>query len=261
MRDLSGVRPLGEEDKDLSVHMHLMYEEVGIWLLNQIGSVWKGKVYMSLIKDNDSANDMLMKESQDLFSSIEVTLVENKGTDQWGFYNTHARNKDDTKYVLYAHDKKTNDPCGGWLKELIDPFITQGGLKESLNYIREKDAGIVSAEKHKQKILQIHDIIDTHQGVPLERRHQVVGACHTTMWLKELQWVLALHEGLVGNKYPDFCAGNVFLAKRDIVSMAHACAHPNFFTPHYAADGNVEHGLERFYFYVSECLGYSNKYV
>ena len=235
-----------------------MYEEEGLYLLEQLGSVWKGKVYMSLIKDNNDANNQVMRLAKDLFSSTEVTLVENRGNDQWGFLNTYKKNKDDTKYVLYLHDKKDK----GWLEQLIEPFITKEALEHSLSIIRDDLVGIVSAESRKQDSLTSKGLMQKYEGVATEFRGKLVLSCQTVRWLKELQYILAYGDGLaLENLYPEFCAGAIFLAKRDVVTTAHKCVHPNFFTPHYATDGEVEHGLERFYFYVSECLGYENEYV
>lgn len=244
--------------KDLSVHIHLMYEEIGCLMLEQLGSVWRGKVYMSLIKGNYDTNNMFMRLAEDLFSSTEVTLVEDKGNDQWGFYNTYNKNKDDTKYILYFHDKKDPD----WTSDLIEPFITKEALKESLDIIRDKGVGIVSAKARKQSTLTDKALWEMYRGVSTKFRSKLVLSCQTVRWLKELQYILAYGDGLgIDNLYPDFCAGTIFLAKRDVVATAHKCVHSNFFTPHYATDGEVEHGLERFYFYVSECLGYENEYV
>ena len=244
--------------KDLSVHIHLMYEEEGLWLLEQLGSVWRGKVYMSLIKDNNDANNQIMRLAKDLFSSTEVIFVENKGTDQWGFLNTYKKNKDDTEYVLYLHDKKDID----WLETVIEPFVTEGALKDSLDLIRCKGVGTVSAERRRLSVLSQKSLAEQCEGFPAKLRVKLVLACQTVRWLKELQYILAVETGLNSdNLYPEFCAGTIFLARRDVVTNVHKCVHSNFFTPHYAVDGEVEHGLERFYFYVSECLGYENKYV
>ena len=53
----------------------------------------------------------------------------------------------------------------------------------------------------------------------------------------------------------------MFLARRPVVKMSHQCVHESFFEDYYRPDGNVEHAMERFYFYVSECLKYKNVFI
>jgi hypothetical protein len=237
-----------------SVHIFVYYKDEGIWLLRKLKEFYNGNIYISLISDGPN-NKELISVAKNLFD-ISLTYVENMGTDQIGFYNTFKKDKLNTDWVLYLHDKKGDKQK--WLEELIEPLKTV-----SYKQLNDENIGIISSNAHKRKVISINDLVLYHGNINFKYRKSLVENMHTVVWLKELQRILVNKYGLIREDklYPEFCAGNVFIARRNVISKAHDCVYKEFFNPFYKADGEIGHGMERFYFYVSECLGYDNLYI
>ena len=237
-----------------SVHLFASYKEEGIWVLNKLKEFYNGSIYLSLLSNNPN-NEILLQKAQGLFD-IDVTYVENMGTDQFGFYHTFKKDKLNTDWILYLHDKRGDKQK--WLEELIEPLKTV-----SHKQLNGQNLGIISSDAHKRKVLSINELILYYGNIDFKYTKSLVQSMQTVVWLKELQRILANKYGLIKEDrlYPEFCAGNVFIARRNVISKAHDCIYKEFFNPFYRPDGEVGHGLERFYFYVSECLGYDNLYI
>jgi uncharacterized protein (UPF0332 family) len=239
---------------DVSVHVFLYYEDMGSWLLYKLKEFYSGPIYLSLVKDN-AHNKKLLTLARSLFD-IDLTYVDNCGTDQVGFYKTMKKDKMPTKWILYLHDKSESKKQ--WLEDLINPL-----MNVNKNLLNSNHIGIISAESHKHKTYSIQEILNHFGKTAFNHRKKIVQNMHTVVWLKELQRILLeKHELIKENDiYPDFCAGIVFMARKEIVQKAHDCVYDEFFNNYYREDGEVGHGLERFYFYVSQCMNYKNLFI
>ena len=238
----------------ISTHVFVYYLDEGIWLLKKLKEFYNGHIFLSLIEDNPY-NDKLLHSANDMFD-VNVTYVKNKGTDQIGFYNTFKLDSTKKDWILYLHDKSADKT--DWLQSLINPLIN---VDNSLLY--NDKIGIISSLAHKNKVTTIDSISSRYKYIGYQYRRCLVESIHTVVWLKELQRILFEKHNLIDedNIYNTFCAGNIFLARRNIIERAHDCVYDDFFNDGYRSDGEIGHGLERFYFYVSECLGYTNLYI
>lgn len=240
----------------VSTHVFLYYELTGRYVLEAVSKFYKGPIFLSLVKNNP-VNDLLINYASSLFEKTYLVLVDEAGTDQYGFYHSFQHDDTTKPWVFYCHDKHPSKKQ--WLSELIEIFS-----KIDDHILSNSNYGIVSALKHKQKIKGYKHILEETAGMPKQYRKGVVQALQTLLWLNELQSILANEFKLKREdlKYPEFSAGNIFLIKRDILSKTHKCIHKDMFNKNiYRTDGEVEHGLERFYFYVSQCMGYENLYI
>lgn len=247
--------------KDISVHLHIYYEDAGLYLLDKLSKIWQGKIYLSLIHNNCS-NDIFLTKAKDLFSDMDVVYVDNKGTDQYGFLYSFKINTEKTKWILYWHDKHLKKKQ--WLDDITDIFSNPENEKLIQRYTNNMSScGIISSSKHKLKTLNLNQIAEQSPSVGFEYRQKLVRSFQNILWLKELQYLFKLKYGIHNEEeaYPFFTAGTVFLIRRDIVEKVHSVIHDNFFENFYREDGDVGHALERFYFYASKCLGYNNKFI
>ena len=245
---------------NISLHLHLFYEDMGLYLLDRLSKVWDDKIYLSLANGNPP-NTALLNKAEEHFD-VNVTYVENKGNAQWGFINSVKNNSDDTEYILYLHDKTLDKKK--WLDGIAEIFLTKENLQNSFKRIGgHSRIGIVASSKYRNKVPTYEEIMINHRMFNFCDRGGVLRLVHTLFWLKELQFIFSKMYDLSGNEeqiYPEYCMGTIFLARRSIIDFAHSCIHENFFEGLYRRDGNVEHALERFYYYVSLCLGYQNEF-
>jgi hypothetical protein len=230
-------------------------------LLEKISKAWAGKVYISLVSDNASNNDILQKANS-LFGKVVVIENENSGNDQYGFYKSFQKNKDDTDWIFYAHDK--HESKIEWMNELVDPLVTH---TDAINYLaRQNDVGLIAAKSDKYTNLQmseeqLNSIGDT---CPHNERIKIIQSKHTLVWLRELQRAIVKKNNLSQIQDPNsivFVAGNMFMIRRSILNKCHECLHENFFDKHYKPDGDIGHGLERFYFYAPLCFNFNVQLV
>jgi hypothetical protein len=242
------------KSNNISTHVFIYYLDEGIWLLNKLKEFYSGHIFLSLI-ENTPHNDQLLSLAKNLFD-VSLTYVPNKGTDQIGFYKTFQKDNTNKEWILYLHDKGAEKQT--WLQELIEPLTN---IKPHI--LSNQDIGIISSIAHKQKTYAINTLVENYGSMDYKFRKALVESMHTTIWLKELQRILLQKNKLINEDslYPEFCAGNVFLARRQIVEKVHDCVYEDFFNDGYRKDGEIGHGLERFYFYVSECMGYKNLYI
>jgi hypothetical protein len=244
-----------------SIHLHLYYKDPAILLLEKISKAWKGKVYISLVSENEN-NDDIVAVAKSLFSEVIVVENENSGNDQYGFYKSFKQNNDDTDWILYAHDK--HESKIDWMNTLVDPLVTH---TDAINYLsRQDEIGIIATKSDKYTHIQmseeqLNSIGDT---CPQDERIKIIQAKHTLVWLRELQRALVKQNNLSQIHDPNslvFVAGNMFIIRRSVLSKCHNCVHENFFDKHYRPDGDIGHGLERFYFYAPLCLNFNVQLV
>ena len=228
----------------ISLHVFLYYEDIGVYLLEKLAKVWRGKINLSLAKDN-VANTTLLYKANELFSTVVVSYVEHPSSDQVGFIQSVKNDTEHTDYILYLHDKHLSKK--EWLDAITHPLLMNLGVMED-------DVGILTMEEIKRAHLMI-----SHKD-----RANVVRLMQTVLWLQELQDQFATrYRGYDDNPdhlFPEFTAGTSFLIRRKVVEAVHGCIHPDFFED-YRPDGNVDHAIERFYYYVSLALGYKNLFV
>jgi hypothetical protein len=239
----------------VSTHVFLYYEDTGISLLEELSKYYKGKIYLSLILNNKN-NKHLLEYARKIFD-IDLTYVENAGTDQYGFF--HSMNKDFSQkpWIFFCHDKHPDKKL--WMLDLVSIL---GNIEE--NYLLNNKCGMISCVKHINQVLSINDFINKYGNMAFEDRKGLVQSIHTIIWLKELQRILLEKFELIKEEslYPKFCSGNIFLARKNIIKKTHECIYESFFNKNvYRSDGEMAHALERFYFYVSECMGYHNLFI
>lgn len=240
----------------VSAHVFLYYELTGRYVLESMSKFYNGPIFLSLVKNNP-VNDLLINYASSIFEKTYLLLVDQAGTDQYGFFHSFQRDDTNKPWVFYCHDKSPNKKQ--WLVELMEIY---NNIEESV--LLDQRYGIISSSKHKHTIKDYKTILNETSKIPKQYRKGVVQALQTLLWLNELQSILAYEFNLENKdlKYSDFSAGNIFLIRRDVLSQAHNCVHENMFNKNvYRTDGEVEHGLERFYFYVSQCMGYENLYI
>tara|TARA_B100001094_G_scaffold332776_1_gene406429 strand:+ start:7875 stop:8657 length:783 start_codon:yes stop_codon:yes gene_type:complete len=243
----------------ISFHAHLFYLEPSIYLLDKIKNKFDGNIYLSM-NSNGKNNAKILEHAQSIFTNVKHVIVENVGNDQYGFFHSFPLNTDETDWVFYCHDKtiKRID----WLDEIIDPVIECEKLD---NLLDNDNIGLVTVGNTKHH-MQMHTedcLTKLSKSKNYSHRLKIVQARHTLTWYRELQYILLTDTGLINtdNLNPDFTAGNMFLARKQVVKLTHDCIHESFFENYYREDGNVEHALERFYFYVTTCLKYNNFFI
>lgn len=247
-------------DKDLiSVHVHLFYLEPSIYLLDKISEYYNGPIYISLNEDGAN-NEEIELYAVKKFKKVKSVTVKNKGNDQYGFYSSFKQNDEETPWILYCHDKtiKRID----WLDRILDPVLQYKDMEKTLN--NEKNGMISSGDpEYYLKMINEEDLTALSKTKNFSGRLEIMQSRHTLTWFRELQYILLSDTGFINaeNLNPNFTAGNMFLARRPVVKMSHQCIHESFFEDYYRPDGNVEHAMERFYFYVSECLKYKNVFI
>lgn len=214
-----------------------------------------------MLKDCENNKDILSK-CQKTFGKTVWCEVDNKGTDQYGFFHSNKMNDDKHKpWLLYIHDKSEDKM--DWLNDLIEIFVEDEYQTLLDRYMSSKKTGIIGSKKRKLKVLDSDEIIATHKHTPLINRNLFVKSVSTLAWMRELQNIFYNKSGIVEEKVlnPYFVAGTIFMARKFIINQCHACVFDSFFENGYRNDGEVEHALERFYAYVSEALGYNNIFI
>lgn len=243
------------------MHLHLYYEDASLHILNRLSKVWNDVVYISLIK-NSCSNEIILKYAQGYFKEIRWVEVDNKGTDQYGFIFTHQMNNEKYKpWTLYLHDKSSDKR--DWLDDMMDIFIEDKYQKILDKHMNSKNIGIIGAKSRKSKLLDSDELIEETKHLPFQNRGIFIGSIGTLAWMRELQNIFYNKKGIIKEEFlnPYFVAGTVFMARKSIIDNVHSCVHKNFFYDGYRPDGEVEHAMERFYFYVSEAIGYKNVFI
>ena len=137
-------------------------------------------------------------------------------------------------------------------------------LKNASRYLDSTSLGILASEKYKNKLISFEEILEKSASSPIKFRKKTIEYMHMLIWYHELQKIL-LSKCELGKKefkLIEYSAGNIFISRRIVIEKAHRCLYNDFFNLNsYREDGEVEHGLERFYFYVSKCMGYENIFI
>ena len=244
-------------NKDLvSAHVFLYYESIGKYVLDTLSKFYNGPLYLSLIENNCS-NDILLTYAKNTFSDIRLVYIDNHGTDQYGFYSTFPYDNTNKPWIFYCHDKHPNKQK--WLSDLLNIYVD---LDDKL--LLDSKAGMIACAQHKQQQASFEELLKVHESLKYKFRKEVVQSMHTLIWLHELERILLSKYNLGDKNFkcPEFSAGNIFLARREVIAYSHGCVYEEFFNKGvYRTDGEVGHGLERFYYYVSKCLQYNNIFI
>lgn len=243
----------------LSVHVHLMYKEPSKYILDLLQEVWDGNIYLSLIEGNKH-NKFILSCAQERFKTVLVKYLENKGTDQYGFFHSYKINNEETPWIMYIHDKHISKI--DWLDEILLPILQNNTINPLL---LDSTTGMI-ASGHKKWVLSVENeeqLTEKSKTMPFHLKQWIVRSRHTLTWFRELQYILVQKTGFicVEDINPKFTAGNIFVARRSIIDTVMSCVHQDFFENDYRADGDVEHAMERFYFYVARCLNYDIKFI
>lgn len=239
----------------VSTHVFLYYESSGKYLIEELSKIYNGEIYLSLVNGNCS-NDVLVHYAKQHFD-IKLVYVDNCGTDQYGFFHSFKFDNANKPWVFYCHDKHPSKL--DWLQTMISTFEN---IEDRV--LLDKKLGIISSIKYKNRVLPFDKILLEYINLDYSQRKDVVQCMHTLVWLNELQRILITKHN-IGNKeyrYPTFSAGNIFLIRKEILEKSHDCIHEEFFNKGiYRTDGEVEHGMERFYYYVSQCMNFNNLFI
>ena len=252
-----------------STHIHLSYREPAQELLILLSKVWRGRLIHLSLNNGGEDNEEILRFAEKLFE-VKTTFVENMGTDQWGFRNSLIDNEEDTENILYLHDKKDIP----WMVRACHPLLESSCKAFAL--MEDGEIGLVGSNYVRQKILTYEEVLDHHQPHTIMDRNrgvwdlykangaQIVRSLTTLGWYQILARDLgnAFNIGTHANIFDIFFpAGTIFMAKRQLVHMAHACASNSYFESGYMNDGKVEHALERFYGYVCKSLNLRDVYI
>ena len=242
--------------EDINVHMFVYYESTGKFLIDRISELNPKLVYLSLINDNPINSD-ITEYIKYKFDETRVLHVPNHGSDQYGFFHSFKQDKENTSWILYTHDKHPSK--FEWLTDMLDIY-----RDVDTSLLENRNIGMISAKKWKFTQPTFEELSRMSNTSDFVYRKKHVESMQTIIWLHELEKIL-LAKHKIGDhtiKYPIFSAGNIFLIRRNILEKAHDCVYEDFFNPDaYRGDGEVQHGLERFYFYVSKCMGYENIFI
>lgn len=249
-------------NKDIvDVYMHLWYLEPSKRLMQKISKIHTGEVFISLNKGGVN-NEEIIDFANKLFEKVNITTTDNSGSDQLGFWRAYKKEKNRRKpYTLYIHDKREDKQ--DWVDDLVDPIIDN--IEEINDILERKEnvAGIISSKKRRTKIHTEDALVEIDQISDLCSKKGIVLSRHTLVWLRELQYILFNEHAIIDKDAInfDFSAGTMFIANSQVIEYCHECVHPTFFGDCYRTDGNVEHAMERFYYYVSLCLKYENIFI
>ncbi len=249
------------QDK-IAVFLHLYYKIPSKYLIDKLHKFWDGDVYVSMLKggiNNEEIKDYLKSK----FKRVHLLEVENKGNDIFGFYQCYRQYEPEKEWILYLHDKHMSKL--DWLDDIVDPILSNETI-DSVNKIlcnNDTKYGIICSESYKRKLDDEEALIEVDKQTPLELKHKIVTARATLLWLRELQYILSSVFGYIkkNDLTFDFMAGTVFFAKQNVIKLSHSCVCQEYFINFYKPDGEVQHAIERFYFYVNLCLEQRVKYL
>lgn len=244
------------KNDQVSAHAFLYYESTSKYVLDTISQIHNGPLYLSLV-DGNCSNDAIITYARSNFDITYIVYVENCGTDQYGFFHSLKLDENNTPWIFYCHDKHPSKQ--DWLNDLLSIYHN---FDENL--LSDPNTGMISSLKHKHKTSNYEELLEIGKKCHYQFRKEIVQSMHTLIWLNELTRILVEKDNLYKkeSKYPYFSSGNIYLIRRDIALKAHECLYDQFFNRNaYRTDGDIGHGLERFYFYVSECLGYNNIFI
>lgn len=242
--------------------MHLYYKIPSKYLIDKLSDVWDGEVHVSMIEEGRH-NEYIAEYLRTKFSKVHIVYVANKGNDIYGFFNCFRQYETDKKWILYLHDKHLSKL--DWLDDITDPILCQENLKKVSNIINSEKTkcGIICSQKYKKKLDDEERLIEVDKHTEPQRKGEIVKARQTLLWLRELQYLLSAQFGYVkkDDLTFDFMAGTVFFIQSEVVKLAHRCVYKEYFIDAYKNDGEVQHAIERFYFYVNLCLNLTTLYL
>lgn len=242
--------------QEVTSHIFLYYEDTGKYVLDTVSKFYKGPIYLSLV-ENNCANNILINYARYSFDDVRILYVEDHGTDQYGFYHTLKLDDTNTPWVFYCHDKHPSKI--DWLKELLNIYDSMDESSFGIQTV-----GLISSKKNKNKVSSFEELLFEYSNIDYKYRKNIVQCMHTLIWLHELERILYTKHNIGDKNFkcPNFSAGNIFLIRREILNKVHDCVYEEFFNKGvYRTDGEIGHGLERFYFYVSQSMGYTNLFI
>jgi len=235
---------------NIELHAHLWYKEESKQVLDKVSKKFKDRINLSLIEGCEHNEDIL-NYARGKFSEVKTVFVENLGNDQVGFIESYKNNSENKDWVFYFHDKKDVQ----WTNYLIDPLIGQDNLTMVEDLLQNTKIGIIGSLKKMEHLKEEKELASLSKIVSFKKRKKIVKSTHTIVWLRHLQDILASEFNYKSeNINLDFFAGTMFMARKNIIKLAHSCVHDSYFERHYSMDGKVEHAMERFYTYVADCL-------
>lgn len=240
----------------VSTHIFLYYEITGKYVLSCVSQFYKGPIFLSLVKNNP-ANQCLIDYASHLFEDINIIYVDNAGSDQYGFYHSLSSDQTNKPWIFYCHDKHVDKKQ--WLYDILEIYT-----KYDDKLLNNDGIGIISSEKHKMYLTTLKECLEQANVIDIKYRKKSVESMHTVIWLYELARIFCqkYHHDNSALQDLQFSAGNIFLIKTNIAKKAHSCVEEEFFNKNvYREDGEVEHGMERFYFYVSKAMGFNNLFI
>lgn len=255
-----------------STHIHLSYREPAQELLMLLSKVWRGRLIHLSLNNGGEHNEEILNFAEKLFE-VKTTLVEDMGTDQWGFINSFKDNEEDVENILYLHDKKDM----AWMVRACGPLLNKSC--EAFALMGEREIGLIGAQSVRKKILSYEGVLAYHQPSRIKvikeggrivwdmykpNGSQVVRTLSTLCWYQILvrELASAFNIGTHRNIFEIFFpAGTIFMAKKQLVQVAHECVSDSFFESGHINDGKVEHALERFYGYVCSSLNLRDVYI
>jgi len=246
----------------LDVFMHLYYKVPSFYLIDKLSTVWSGCVNVSMNSEgfyNEEIADYLRSK----FERVNILYVENMGSDIYGFYNCYRQYESEKKWIMYLHDKHVSKL--DWLDEIVDPIVSKDNLGKIINIINNDSSkyGMICCEKHKRKLDDEEYLVELDKNTPVPEKGRIVRSRQTLLWLRELQYILSSNFGYIkkDNLNFDFMGGNIFIARNEVINISHRCIYPEFFGKYYKEDGEVQHAIERFYFYTNLCLDKDTLYL
>tara|TARA_B100000902_G_C27298455_1_gene911404 strand:+ start:1796 stop:2578 length:783 start_codon:yes stop_codon:yes gene_type:complete len=239
----------------LAVFLHLYYKIPSMYLIDKLAKFWDGDVYVSMNEDG-KFNSEIKEYLEKKFSRVHIVYVENKGNDIFGFYNSFSQYDVDKEWILYLHDKHLSKL--DWLDSMVDPILCDENIRKVNKIICSNGtkAGIICSEQNKQKLDNEEHLIEVDKNTHFQDKWRIVQSRATLLWLRELQYILSSHFGYIkkDDLTFDFMGGTVFFIRNNTLKLSHACVHSDYFINFYKPDGEVQHAIERFYFYVNICL-------
>ncbi len=142
--------------------------------------------------------------------------------------------------------------------DLVDPLLTD----EALKYCEDADSGMITSSKRYTTLPSQEKIDSQCEKTMHYQKHTIIPLQTTMLWLIQLQDNLKQLHGMKNTLLDlKFTAGTMFLSRSLVVRLAHTCVVPEFFKTGHQPDGEVEHAMERFYFYVNNCLNLKHRRI
>lgn len=236
--------------EEIDVYCHFMYPSA-LDIIKRLKKVWNGSVTVSLVKDAEH-NAVIRKALEESFEDLTIKEYKNRGTDQYGFWRNFGEKQDKKGWCFSIHDKTDMK----WIRDILYKILDNYKAVNEVIH-EDNDVGIiVGDDKYYMAIRTEEELIEETKVISTSLVRQNLLAKHMLCWLRQLQWMAYQNSGGIPIKEINFnfCAGNIFIARNDVVEISHECLQDNFFEEFYRKDGDIGHALERFYFYINNVI-------